>query len=144
MKAELNDPTSLGSGYEGVAIMSEKFQEKPKHDILENPTSRLIGAVALIVLGILFLLSENKLLVLTGNWWALFIAVPALLMLYNAYSAYIRDGHVTANVRKSLSSGVILTLVTIMAATDRWGSLWPLFLIALGVLVLFGFTRQGD
>lgn len=124
--------------------MSEKSQEKPKNDILENPMTRLIGAVALILLGILFLLSENKILVLTGNWWALFIAVPALLMLYNAYSAYNRDGHVTVDVRKNLSGGVILALVAIMAATDRWGSLWPLFLIALGVLVMFGFTRQGD
>ncbi len=124
--------------------MSEKYQEKPKNDLLENPTTRLIGAIALILLGVLFLLSENKILVLTGNWWALFIAIPALLLLYNAYSVYNRDGHVTTEVRKNFSGGVILSLVTIMAATDRWGSLWPLFLIALGVLTLFGFVRQGD
>ena len=124
--------------------MSEKSQEKPKNDMLENPTTRMIGAVALIVVGLLFLLSENKILILTGNWWALFIAIPAVLLLYNAYSAYNRDQQITAYVRKNLSGGVILSLVTIMAATDRWGSLWPLFLIVVGVLILFGFMRQGD
>lgn len=120
------------------------MSEKPKNDFLENPTTRWIGAVALIVLGILFLLSENKVFLLTGNWWAIFIAIPALLMFYNAYTAYNRDHHTTPDVRKNVTGGVILTLVTIMAATDRWSSLWPLFIIAIGVLILFGFTRQGD
>ncbi len=118
--------------------------EKPKNDVLQNPSARLIGAVALVVLGVLFLLSENKILALTGNWWAVFIAVPALLMLYTAYSAYSRDRQMTAEVRKNLSGGVLLSVVTIIAVTDRWGSMWPLFLIAIGLLVLFGITRQGE
>ena len=131
--------------------MAEDYQEKPKNDaertpdeFLENPTTRFTGAIVLIGLGVVFLLSQMDILNLSGNWWAIFIALPAAVMLYNAYTAYNRAGHLTAKVRKNVSGGVIVGTVALIAATGQWGRLWPLFLIVPGILWLLGLTRQTD
>lgn len=131
--------------------MAERYQEKPKNETerpqgeaLENPATRIIAALALIGLGVFFLLNQMNILNLSGNWWAIFIAIPAVAMLYNAYTAYNRDGRITAEVRKNLSGGVIVATVAFIAATNQWGKLWPLFLIVPGVLLLLGLTREKD
>ena len=126
--------------------MSEESSEKLKRgdEFLEKPATRYTGAIVLIVLGVVFLLSQNGIMVLSGNWWAIFIALPAVVMLYHAYTAYNREGRVTSEVRKNLSGGAIVGTVAIIAATDQWDKWWPLFLIVPGVLILLGFMRQGD
>lgn len=131
--------------------MAEEYQTPSKREdegldsdeFFENPTNRTVGAVILIVLGVLFLFSQMNVLDLTGNWWAIFIAVPAVMMLYNAYMAYNRAGGITQEVRKNVSGGAMVGTTAIVAATGRWDTLWPLFLIVLGVLALAGFTGSG-
>jgi drug/metabolite transporter (DMT)-like permease len=125
------------------------MQDKPKRnhlmdDVLEKPSSRISGAVVLIALGVIFLLTQNNLLRLSGNWWALFIFIPAAVMLYNAYTAYNRDKYVTPVVRSQLSGGVIVLTVAVIAATGQWGTLWPLFLIVPGVLLLLVRDKQKE
>jgi drug/metabolite transporter (DMT)-like permease len=122
-------------------------QEKSKRsdlvgDMLEQPSSRISGALVLIVLGAAFLLRQNNLLPLTANWWALAIFVPAAVMLYNAYTAYNRAEHVTPAVRRQLSSGLVMLVVAVIAATGQWSTLWPLFLIVPGVQMLLGKDQQ--
>ena len=131
--------------------MVENYQEKPKNkneytqgEFLEKPATRITGALVLIGLGVFFLLDQMNILTLSGNWWAIFIAIPAVVMLYNAYTAYNRDGRLTAEVRKNVSGGVIVATVAFIAVTDQWGRLWPLFLIVPGVLWLLGMTREKD
>ena len=122
-------------------------QDKPKHsdlvgDMLEKSSSRISGALVMIALGVIFLLMQNNTLRLTGNWWALVIFIPAAVTLYNAYTAYNRDGYVTPAVRSQLSGGLVTLTVAVMAATGLWGTLWPLFLIVPGVLLLLGQDQQ--
>ncbi len=126
--------------------MSEDYPEKPKTDadFLEKPATRYTGAIVLILLGVIFLLAQNGILVLSGNWWAIFIALPAVVMLYHAYTAYNREGRVTAEVRKNLSGGAIVGTVAIIAVLGQWDKLWPLFLIVPGTLILLGFMRKDD
>ncbi len=131
--------------------MSEEIQEKPKHDDerasnpwLEDPKTRVTGAVVLIGLGVLFLLAQFDVLDLSGNWWAIFIAFPAIAMLYNAYTGYTRAGTITDEVRKNVAGGAMVATVAIIAFTGEWGRLWPLFLIVPGVLWLLGFTNRKE
>ena len=126
-----------------------EYEDKPKReenrlagDVLEKPATRVTGALVLIALGVVFLLQQNHMLSLTGNWWAIFIAVPAIAMLYNAYAAYNREKRMTTEVRNNLSGGIIVGLVALIAATNQWDRWWPLFLIVPGILLLLGFSKK--
>lgn len=104
----------------------------------EGPASRstplIIGGV-LIVIGAL-LMVENW-ADLNLNWWALFILIPALSYLANAWEIYKTDGRLTASARSPLVVGVALLLLTSLFLFElSWGTLWPLFLIIIGVGVL--------
>jgi cytoskeletal protein CcmA (bactofilin family) len=111
---------------------------------MDKQNNRVIGGIVLIGLGVLFLLSQSGLLSLSGNWWAIFIALPAAVMLYNAFTGYQQAGQMTAEVRRNISGGVIVGTVAVIALTGQWGTLWPLFLIVPGVMMLLGFTKQND
>ncbi len=118
-------------------------QEKPKRgdlagDLLEQPSTRISAALVPIAVGVIFLLTQNDLLQLNGRWWALFIFIPAAAMLYNAYTAYNRDGHITPAVRNQVSGGLGTLTVAVIAVTGQWSTLWPLFLIVPGVQILLG------
>ena len=123
---------------------SKSKREEDSGEFLDNPTNRIAGALGLIVVGVLFLLAQMNVLSLSGNWWAIFIAIPAVLMLYNAYTAYNRDGGITPEVRKNVSGGAVVATVALVAATGRWETLWPLFLIVPGILLLTGFATTND
>lgn len=64
-----------------------------------------------------------------GNWWAIFIALPALAMLYTAYTTY------------RLSGGIIVGLIAVLAAVNQWSLLLPLLLIVIGVFVALGWRQ---
>lgn len=107
---------------------------------MNNQSSRVVGGLVLIGLGILFFLAQANIISLSGNWWAIFIALPAASLLYKAYTDYQETGRMTNEVRNNFSGGIIVGTVAFIALTGQWGTLWPLFLIVPGVLVLFGFT----
>ena len=116
----------------------------PGGGMMDNQNSRVTGAIVLIGLGVVFLLAQSGLLSLSGNWWAIFIALPAAMLLYNAYTAYQRAGEMTPEVRRNLTGGVTVGTVAVIALTGQWGTLWPLFLIVPGVMMLLGSTKQSD
>ena len=96
-------------------------------------SSSLITGGALIVIGGLFLLNN-----LTGfyvqNWWALFILIPALKNLGDAWQNFQHHGRFTHNTRGSLIGGLILTTVAFTFLLQlNWGFIWPIFLIIIGV-----------
>lgn len=100
-----------------------------------NRTSPLILGGILILIGVVFL-AQNLTDFDLGNWnwWALFILIPALGSLANAWRVYQAQGQVTRAVRGPLVGGVVLLLVTTILLFDLdWGALWPVFLIILGI-----------
>lgn len=122
-------------------------QDKPKRyhedgDVFDRPANRISGAIVLIALGVIFLLTQNNMLRLSGNWWAIFIFIPAAVMLFNAFTDYNREKQVTPFVRNNVFGGIIVLTVAVIAATGQWGTLWPLFLIVPGVLLLLGMGKQ--
>jgi len=96
----------------------------------------ILGAI-LVVLGIVFLL-QNFMNFSFGNWWALFILIPALGSFNNAYHAYNDAGkQMTPHARSSFMWGILLTLITaIFLFNLSWSLLGPVVLIVLGLGIL--------
>jgi hypothetical protein len=103
-----------------------------------------IWGVFLILLGTVFLL-DNANIINLQNWWALFILLPAIGSFQTAWSQYVGAGRrLTANARGSLIGGFVITMVALVFLFDlSFGSLWPLFLILGGILLLVNALLPG-
>jgi hypothetical protein len=97
--------------------------------------SRWVGPVVLIVIGVIFLL-ENLGVRLPGNWWSIFILIPALYALAGAWRTYQSGGgELTMAALGPLIGGIVLLILTFVFLFDlsvNWGVILPLILIALG------------
>ncbi len=98
-----------------------------------------VGGIILILLGGIFLL-ENLGLPTIGNWWALFVLLPAVATLGAAWSRYIDDGGVISSA--VISSAVVgLGFVALAAALFvglDLSLIWPVGLILIGIGVFAG------
>jgi hypothetical protein len=106
--------------------------------------SWLIGLI-LIAIGVLFLL-QNAGIAIGGNWWALFIMIPAIAAGAAAWSMFERAGRkYTPSVNAPLSGFVLLTFVAAMLFFSlSWSLWWPVFIIIVGLSALLGRVgRQG-
>jgi len=103
-----------------------------------------IWGIFLILLGIVFLL-DNADIINLENWWALFILLPAIGSFQGAWSQYRSAGNrLTAAARGSLIGGfVIATVAFVFLFGLNFGSLWPLFLILGGILLLLNALLPG-
>jgi hypothetical protein len=99
-----------------------------------------LAGLILIVIGTLYLLNIMGLLPDMNNWWALFILLPAVAMLSAALGAYRRNGgQWTPGVVGPVLGGLLLAgLSAALLFGFDYNWLWPLFLIAGGLLLLFG------
>ncbi len=98
-----------------------------------------VGGVILILLGGIFLL-ENLGLPMIGNWWALFVLLPAVATLGSAWNRYIDDGGVISSA--VISPAVVglgfLVLTAILFVGLDLNLIWPVGLILIGIGVLAG------
>lgn len=106
----------------------------------KRPVPSLAGGLILILLGVLFLLSEMD-KIGWSDWWAYFlVGLGAILIidaLFRATSAEGRKG-----VWGKVVAGLILAAIggAHLVGFEEW---WPLIFIALGVGVLVsGFTKR--
>jgi hypothetical protein len=109
----------------------------------EHETNWIPGVI-LIVLGAIFLLGT-----LTGyqlqNWWAVFLLIPALGGLTEAYRRYRGGEGFTRRVQSNLFIGLLLTaLACVFLFNLNMALFGPLLLVLLGVLILSGsfFKRE--
>lgn len=98
-----------------------------------------IAAIILIGVGAVYLL-QSRGVNIPGNWWALFLLVPAAYSLTGAWKTYERNG-------RSFSPGmtgplitaavlVALTLVFLLGLHVNWSTIWPVLLIVIGLGIL--------
>jgi predicted small secreted protein len=110
-------------------------RKRPAAETQTTRTSGLVAGVVLILVGTLILIDNWAGLHL--NWWAICILIPPASLLANAWKVYQAEGRLTAAVRGPLVGGVALLLVAGIFIFDlSWVTLWPLFLIIVGVGVL--------
>ncbi len=98
-----------------------------------------IGGVILILVGAAFLLRNFGLFdwPLFDNWWALFILIPAIASLGNAWRSYQAQGRLGGEVIGSLIGGLVLLCVALVFLLNLdWGAIWPIFLILGGLSIL--------
>ena len=101
-----------------------------------------IAGVILVALGILFLFRNMGFDVL-DNWWALFILIPALGSLANAWRAYQADGRLSGAAQGSLFIGLILLGLAAAFLFDvNLSIIGPLFIMAAGGYLLFKALRS--
>jgi len=99
----------------------------------ENPFPRLTGGLILILLGVLFLLTQMD-RISWADWWAYFLVglggIFILEFLVSCFSAAYRT---TQTGR--LIAGLVLVIIG-GAHLIRFFEWWPLILIAIGVVLL--------
>ncbi len=106
--------------------------DQPQPEKEHHGSPAWLGGAVLIIIGVAFLLQNVSGLSL-GNWWALFILIPAMGSLGTAWRIYETHGHMTASVRGPLVGGIVLLMVTATFLFNLdWGRVWPVFLIIAG------------
>ncbi len=106
----------------------------------KQATSWVVGVV-LILLGVAFLLENSGYVVLTGNWWAVFIYLAAIASFANAWRSYRAKGEFGATATGSLTWGLVFTVIaTIFLFNLVWDLWWPAILVAVGVGILVGYV----
>jgi hypothetical protein len=105
---------------------------------MRHPASPWVGGIVLIMIGgILLLQNMNFAIPYLKNWWALFILIPAVGSLANAYSAYRYTGRLDDRARGALIGGGFLTVLAFALMFDISSALiWPMILILGGVSLL--------
>jgi hypothetical protein len=116
---------------EDKPVQSQEPMEEPRRR--SGGSSAWIGGGALIGIGLVFLL-QNITSISFGNWWTIFILIPAVASLGQAWRLYRQQGRISAAVRGPLTGGLILLLVAVIFLFNLdWGKVWPLFLIIIGL-----------
>jgi hypothetical protein len=106
---------------------------------------RMIGALVLIGLGIVFLLMQNGVVMPNFNWWSLFIFIPGIALLAKSVAAYRHFGYLTQQARAAITGGTITTFVgSIFLFNLDWGKVWPVFIIIPGIFMLLGLSNTGE
>ncbi len=112
--------------------MREGSPDRQVHRV-KRQSGNLTGGLILIGVGTVFLLSQ-----LTGfylhNWWALFIFVPAMCKLNDAWHGYRAHGRLRHDARGALIGGGFMAMIALFFLFNlSWSFFWPLALILLGV-----------
>jgi len=111
---------------------------------LSAPTSQqnysLMGGLALILIGGIFMLRNFDVIDIGHNWWALFMLISLSYMLSSAFKRRRESGGTfPAEARGALIGAAGLTLVMCIFLFDlNWGAMWPVFLILGGLSVILG------
>lgn len=93
------------------------------------------AGIILVILGIVFLLRQFNVYVLS-NWWALFILAAALGTLSSSWTAWRKNGRFDSSARSALGGGLVILTLALMFLFDlRWAIYWPLMLIAFGLSI---------
>lgn len=112
--------------------------------MVNSNRNNMIAGLVLVILGVVFLF-QNITGISFGNWWALFILIPALWAFWNAWGLYQQDGKITQRVANMVYGGMFPFLVAVIFLLNLdWGRLWPLLLILAGVGVVFGLSSQKE
>jgi len=116
--------------------MAEDSKPEPK----DSPYPRLTGGLILILLGVLFFLSEMD-KISYGDWWAYFLVGLGGIFILEFLIRSLSTTHRSTRTGK-LIAGLVLVIIggTHLIGFEEW---WPLILIAVGAgLILSPFLKK--
>jgi hypothetical protein len=126
------------AGRDEEGMMSNPEPTRPDTSEQGGP-GIFIAAAILIGVGVVFLL-QNMGYAIPGNWWALFLLIPAVFALAGAWKSYQQNGgRFGPGMAGSLITAVVLIAVTLVFLFDldvNWDVIWPAALIVIGLGVL--------
>src|SRR5512136_2686938 len=124
-------------------IVTDETGKEREHR--HRDTGSVWVGITLILIGILFILRVSHIISL-GNWWALFILIPAVASLGSAITAFARNGgQYTRSVSGGLGGFLFLTVLAAMFLFGLdWGRYWPVFIVIAGVSVLLNAFARRD
>jgi hypothetical protein len=121
-----------------------KSKSKDRRSNFQFDDGRAIGGLILISLGLVFLLDGLGVLV-DFQWWALFLIVPGMVMLFKAWTRYMQSGEVPDDLRGEAFGGLFMVVLgMIFLFSLDFGKIWPIFLILPGLGLLFGWIGDDD
>jgi hypothetical protein len=96
-----------------------------------------VFGLVLIAVGVIFLLQNAGLPLLVGNWWALFILIPAVAAFGAAWRIYRQTGRLTPQAVELVTGGFVpLTIALIFLFNFSFGYAWPVLLLVIGAGML--------
>ena len=115
--------------------LEEEMQTEPEAEAADSRrSSGWIGGVVLILVGVFFLLNNVFGYNFAGNWWAIFIFIPAIYSLSRAWTSYRRHGELNEKARGNLIGGLLIGAVAVIFLLGlSFGSWWPIFIIIVGI-----------
>ena len=142
----MSDPSSGPDGprtnWREMRRQEKRARRDERHEMTWGPGGAWIAGLILVGLGILFLL-RNFGVPIPDKWWTVFLVLPGLAALWQAWRMYQHEGRLSRAVTGTAVGGAVLVVlgVSFFFGFD-WGNLWPLILIALGVTIVFGGSRR--
>jgi hypothetical protein len=125
--------------------MSENLpvNERPRYG---SHSSALWVGMALVIVGGMLLLDNMgiHLFWFNVNWWALFMLIPAAMILNKGYQGYLANGQQFEGEarRQLIIGGVIAAMAIFFLFGLNTVMLWPALLILAGALLLINTTTN--
>lgn len=95
-----------------------------------------VGAIVLIVIGVVFLLG-NFGFHLPAHWWAILLLIPAVGLLVAAIRFYRVDNTFSGRAMGPAIGGVVLLAMALAIFFGlNWGPFWPIVLIVVGLAII--------
>lgn len=110
----------------------------------EQSTGRSIGAIALIVLGAMFLFGQLFNISLIGIFWPFFIILPGAGFLYAALRGDRKVSGLAVPGAFITGTGGILLYQSLTGHWESWAYVWTLYALFLGWALSFMAERGGD
>lgn len=109
-----------------------------------NNRNNWVAGLVLIGLGLVFLF-QNITGAQLGNWWALFILMPAVWAFWNAWEMVQHDGKLTPRAARMAQGGLFpLVIGLIFLFNLDFGRLWPLLLVVAGIGAILNPNKTPD
>jgi O-antigen/teichoic acid export membrane protein len=112
-------------------------EAEPTHRDEGHAVSAITWGIAIVLAGVALILWTTGALRL-GNWWAVFIFIPAIGTFVEAIQRYRRAGNrFTRSAASALTGSLFLAAVAVMFlfALD-WSKYWGVFIVLAGVSVI--------
>ncbi len=100
-------------------------------------TGRVLGAIILIGLGVLFLVGQFVSLDWLWNLWPLFVLVPGLIFLYFAVAGKPEAASLAIPGAIISGTGRILLFQSITDRWESWAYIWALYPVFLGLGLMY-------